>query len=144
MVIEVPLRGMGVELHRKNGLRHFLRGRLAVATGDGDLLQLEKSLIALGQFQESLRRIIDRSVHLEIRIDSSLVYNAHQSSILFHLRNKLVGVKTHALDRPKDNTLGTFARIHAKIHLAFQGAGRNTDSFGFQNLEHFSNSQIKL
>ena len=144
MVIEVPLCRMGIELHRKHSLRHFLCSGLAITSGNGDLLQLEKSLIALGKLQEGFRRIIDWSVHLEIRIDSSLVYNAHQSSILFHLRYKLVGVKASTLNRPKDNALSTFTRIHAEIHLALQGTGRNADSLGFQNLKHFSNCQIKL
>ena len=58
--------------------------------------------------QEAEKWIVELG-YCEIRIDSSLVYNAHQSSILFHLRNKLVGIETRALYRPEHHALGLLA-----------------------------------
>ena len=119
MVVEVPLRGVGAELHRKDGLGHLLGGGLAVTSRNGDLLHLEAALVTLGEFQQCLGGIIHRGIHVEgILLDGFLINDAHQCTILFHEVNKLVGVKACALDRPEHNALGLFTRIHAEIHLA--------------------------
>ena len=110
MVVEVTLRSMGAELHGKDSLRHFLRGGLAVASGNRDLLQLEAALICLGELEQRFRSIVYGRIHgKSVLFNGFLIYNAHQRTILFHLVDKLVGVKLHALYRPEHHALGLFS-----------------------------------
>ena len=145
VVIEVACGGVGVILLRKNGLHHFLGGGLAVAARNGNLLHLEILLIALGELEERFRRIVDGRIHLEVFNAFGIsVHDTHQCSIFFHLCNKLVGVKSGTLDRPKDHTLGGFARIHAKIHLTVLGTAINPYRVGFEDFQEFLDFQVQL
>ena len=110
MVVEVTLRRMGLVFHGEHGLRHLLGGRLAVASGNGDLLHLEEPLVALGELEQRLGGIFHRGIHLDgIAFYGFLVHNAHQRTILFHLRDKLVRIETRSLYRPEHYALGLLA-----------------------------------
>ena len=119
MVVVVALRGVRIVACRKDGLHHFLGRRLAIAASDADLLNLEATLITLGQLKQGLGSIVYRGIHFErTLLHGILINNAHQCTVLLHLVNKLVGVKTDTLDWPKNHALRRFSRIHAKVHLS--------------------------